>query len=193
MPTAAPAATNGTDPSAQMPMRAGGRVRKMQDGGSVNPTAFLPKTLELGGPGTAANKGEVIRETAQVQGRPTLALGQTQRGVGYGSSRGFQNGGAVSGIARSTDAEVKNESTIHAPARHQFQHGGLPPDNVPAMLGKGEVVLNKNQQKKVVVKPNWQQGLNPKERSAMSEMRLPRMRNQRAITGKTVPRIFGGK
>jgi hypothetical protein len=101
----------------------------------------------------------------------------------------MQDGG---GVPRIDDPAHTTEPP--SPLRYQMKSGGkLPPDNVPAMLGKGEVVLNKNQQKRVAVKPGWQNGLNPKEKSAMSEMRLPRMRKQHAMTGKSVPRIFGGK
>jgi hypothetical protein len=161
----------------------GGKVKKMQSGGMA---AESDSTLSLA--------------DRPVPPTPNIEPKFLQDGgiVGMGGVPG--SAGDMSRSARETQAPIP------VPPKHQFrmggricQRGGKIPgqptgkDTVPAMLSPGEVVLNPKQQKRVVVRPNWQQGLNPKEKSAMSSMRLPRARNQRAVTGNTVPRIFGGK
>ncbi len=163
-------------------MWSGGRVRKMQDGGRADLLADADNSFYGG--------GNAPKPTPTATPKPGFLNKVKGVAKAIADRTGFQDGGMV----RVDEAARDTQSSFAIPPRHQFKSGGkLPPDNVPAMLGKGEVVLNKNQQKKVVVKPNWQNGLNPKEKSAMSEMNLPRMRKQHAMTGKSVPRIFGGK
>ncbi len=156
--------------------RKGGKVRRYQDGG----------TVEVNRPFLDEVKG-VARAVAGSQPSGQLNLVP---------ERGFQDGGRVPSDFSSSARDT--QIPISSPSRYRFKTGGQvdsaqDTDTVPAMLSPGEVVLNQNQQRNVQMKPNWQQGLNPKERDAMSHMRLPRARNQRAMTSKKVPRIFSGK
>ena len=80
------------------------------------------------------------------------------------------------------------------PAPKKFASGGKQSskDTVPAMLSPGEVVLNPKQQQKVAVQPNFRQGLNPREQTAMAGMGLPRMRKQAAFNPPK-SKMFAGK
>ncbi len=149
--------------------KSGGKVKRYQDGGKARPT-----------PTPAPTPSPPMRNDPATLKRML-------------NSPGYAEGGEIGTV---------NLPNISIPPATEKKFGGIaqappprvpnPPDNVPAMLGKGEVVLNNNQKKRVAVQPNFRQGLNPKEQTAMEGMGLPRMRKQTAFKPKPT-KMFAGK